>query len=194
MFLTVKTSSILIDPTQIISFIFDQMENKYRKETRYYCEMCKVFVYNNLAQKKKHELTPRHQNLIRRQLQNITQTSKQPVSKKRVATKIDISKYGIEGLDTERNESDFKVSKEFAENNQVTIGTTSIGEWEEVEEVDKVEAPITSINNTEEAKTSEMIGEEEEGFKLVEKKLKSEEVDDGEPLVFKKRTKKNPRK
>jgi hypothetical protein len=156
------------------------MENKYRKETRYFCEFCKVYVYNNLAQKKKHELTPHHQNLLRRQLQNLTQTSKQPVSKKRLAAKIDSSKYGIEGLEPESLGFAFKASKEFVENN-TTIGSTSIGEWEEVEEVTLIVVKPKEIIEDEEGV--------EKGFKIVEKHIKSEQVDDGEPLVFKKRLK-----
>ena len=46
-------------------------ENKYRKETKYFCTYCKTFVQNNKISKSSHEQGPGHKNAVSRFLRNV---------------------------------------------------------------------------------------------------------------------------
>ena len=49
-------------------------ENKYRKETKYYCNYCKIFVQNNKISKTTHESDFRHKNAVARFLRSVHKT------------------------------------------------------------------------------------------------------------------------
>lgn len=159
------------------------MEKKeYRKETRIWCELCKVFVYNNPQQRKKHDNSPKHAGLIKRQLQNIHKKQLKPsavkvkTNKEKLLEKaaVDASKYGIEGTETTKDDR---------------IYETRIGEWQEQEEEEEIQHfhpnPISYKKHSE--------SESETEFKIEEKKTEMSETEDKE-IQFKQRKKKKFRK
>jgi hypothetical protein len=174
-----------------------EYKKEYRKETRIWCEMCKVFVYNNPIQRKKHDQSPKHVNLIKRQLKSIHKPL--PIQKMKKKTIIDASKYGVEGFVKEEN---VKYEKSILE--------TNIGEWEPVseEEIDDTEMDTsmgTSTCTTMGTSTGTSMGLStgiesivnnstvNDEFQVIEKVLKvqkDQEID----IKFIKRTKRNFRK
>lgn len=46
-------------------------ENKYRKETKHWCELCRVFIQNNKIQLKSHDTSQQHRNATARSLKSI---------------------------------------------------------------------------------------------------------------------------
>lgn len=155
-------------------------ENKYRKDTKYYCDFCKMFVQNNLLSKENHERSVKHQSRIKSHLRQtyrkqdrerieqekeakiineITNKAHQSmgiplkgithekVSKpESSAKKYNINHYGYDNPNTDHANdipiaNQFKVTEEFLDKNQRTIGVGKIGEWEEVDDPEP-EAPI----------------------------------------------------
>lgn len=47
------------------------MNEKYRKDTKFYCEYCKIFVQNNKISKTAHDTSPQHKNALARYLRGV---------------------------------------------------------------------------------------------------------------------------
>jgi hypothetical protein len=213
-------------------------ENKYRKETRYWCGYCKMFVYNNLACRQKHESTPKHKNAIERHLRNAyrqkdvqekekhsdrklmdeierkasggsfipyrtglgsTATPASTQKEKRIVNRND---YGYDGGFVQDQEpfdpKEYKVSTEFAQQNQQTIHTTRIGEWEVVEDPESDSECIPLHPNPPTNPAAENVknvveysdGSTPTGFTLGQKRINTDlyEINNQPDISFKKRT------
>ena len=130
------------------AFCVPQMkDNKYRKDNKYWCPQCKIFVHNNLVSKKNHEQSPQHQKSVQRELRNAYKDKQQTnyIEPKKVEKRrADVKDYGfdhsehLEYLKQQQSNEEFLVTEEFQELNQPIIHTTNIGEWEQVEDEEQV--------------------------------------------------------
>jgi hypothetical protein len=135
------------------------MDNKYRKETRYWCDYCRMFVYNNQISKQNHEQSPKHKNAMERYLRNqykqkdlkdrekqrdealmqeldrkagVSSAYRTGTVSKQEKRHINIQDYGYDTPIDTQEKTEFKVTTDFALLNRQTIHTTRMGEWEQV--------------------------------------------------------------
>lgn len=162
------------------------MENKYRKETKYFCEYCRVWVQNNATQIKFHESQPQHKRRVEMHLKHLYREKDKagPKQKKPAVKKsININDYGLGQPVQDFDLSEFHVTKEFEAAHRNVVETAKIGDWEPIpeEERDKREIEEKDIGSTIEA------SDDETDFVVAKKTLKRDASVEPEPVVFKKK-------
>ena len=185
-------------------------ENKYRKDTKYWCNQCRIFIHNNLVSKKNHEQSQQHLKSVQRELRMAYKSKPNHEDNKvQVKKKADIKDYGfgnpitdlptrdaintIKSEATVNNSSEFQASSEFQQLNQPIVHSTKVGEWEQV--VDKQELEQI-LGSKESPPPPTLIMNVEVNGPLALKRVEID-IDDNNndaPLEFKKIKKRNFRK